>query len=449
MGQSTSRVTYGVVPRELNDLTYRHTLNANLAQPDENALTSALSDRTSCLTEVHQSCGKQLPQELWEGIIDHLGSPLDRQSVLSCALVCRAWLPRSRFHLFNTVYLRTPRQIRRLEEVMDEGPHLKPLVTEISLCLDENATKSLFSLPDILSRLPQVKEVNIASFPLYPDGIMLMNKHEVLREPSRRWSRRMWQNATHTATIKRAVFGYCAITTTYSTISTLCICRVALYAFSDLAWVLCALPNLLNLTCSNVTWRVTEYDPLDLEAYRDNVLKRLLVLKLCFCTVDIGLGCLLKAVGTSLQTLLLSVNPAELNEARARYRLNLRRFRSLTSIFLSTWFYSPDSPSVWLPAVLESVTSNNIQFIELSFYCGISLARSQVLDLIPFRRLDEALLRPQLAHAERVSIFFIDDRLNRSYWWAQLAWRMPTLRKNSRISVEIASNPSAEPWAGF
>ncbi|EMD34657.1 hypothetical protein CERSUDRAFT_86069 [Gelatoporia subvermispora B] len=279
MGQSTSRVTYGVLPHDLNTLTYRHSLNVNFAQPDEIALTSALPDCTSYRVEVHQSCGKRLPLELWETIIDHLGNPFDRQSVLSCALVCRAWLPRSRFRLFHSVYLRTLHQIRRMEEVMDAGPHLKPLVTEISLCLDENAAKALSSLPDVLSRLPQVREINIAPFHLFPDGIMLKDKHELLREPARRWSRRKWRNVTHMAAIQRAVFGCYANTTTYPSISTLCICRVALHAFSDLAWILCALPNLLNLTCCNVTWRVAGNDPLALEEYRDNVLKRLLVLK--------------------------------------------------------------------------------------------------------------------------------------------------------------------------
>jgi hypothetical protein len=44
---------------------------------------------------------KQLATELTDFIIDHLHS--DRQSLSVCSLVCRKWLPASRFHLFGTV----------------------------------------------------------------------------------------------------------------------------------------------------------------------------------------------------------------------------------------------------------------------------------------------------------------------------------------------------------
>ncbi|CAK5277843.1 unnamed protein product [Mycena citricolor] len=42
-----------------------------------------------------------LPPELFEHAIDFLHS--DRPDLGNCALVCRAWLPRSRFHLFSSV----------------------------------------------------------------------------------------------------------------------------------------------------------------------------------------------------------------------------------------------------------------------------------------------------------------------------------------------------------
>ncbi|KAJ6551406.1 hypothetical protein B0H19DRAFT_1378147 [Mycena capillaripes] len=45
----------------------------------------------------------QLPQELFEEILDHLAG--DPVSLKACSLVCRSWVPRSRSHLFETCTL--------------------------------------------------------------------------------------------------------------------------------------------------------------------------------------------------------------------------------------------------------------------------------------------------------------------------------------------------------
>ncbi|KAF7352675.1 hypothetical protein MVEN_01233300 [Mycena venus] len=45
----------------------------------------------------------RLPQELVDAILDYLAS--DFRSLKTCSLVCRSWLPRSRFHLFQTCTL--------------------------------------------------------------------------------------------------------------------------------------------------------------------------------------------------------------------------------------------------------------------------------------------------------------------------------------------------------
>src|SRR5262245_31431042 len=45
-----------------------------------------------------------LAQELSDNIIDHLHD--DKPTLRRCGLVCRSWLPSSRFHLFSTICLR-------------------------------------------------------------------------------------------------------------------------------------------------------------------------------------------------------------------------------------------------------------------------------------------------------------------------------------------------------
>ncbi|KAJ7472312.1 hypothetical protein B0H11DRAFT_2236985 [Mycena galericulata] len=61
----------------------------------------------------------QIPQELVEGIIDHLSG--DSISLKACALVCHAWVPRSRSHLFATCTL-VPRNILTFLQLLS-SPH--------------------------------------------------------------------------------------------------------------------------------------------------------------------------------------------------------------------------------------------------------------------------------------------------------------------------------------
>jgi hypothetical protein len=44
---------------------------------------------------------KQIPQEIIDQVIDHLYN--DRETLRTCALVCRSWVPSSRYHLFGNV----------------------------------------------------------------------------------------------------------------------------------------------------------------------------------------------------------------------------------------------------------------------------------------------------------------------------------------------------------
>lgn len=49
---------------------------------------------------------QMLPQELIDNVIDHFHD--DRPSLRACALVCRAWLPSCRSHLFHAISLQPP-----------------------------------------------------------------------------------------------------------------------------------------------------------------------------------------------------------------------------------------------------------------------------------------------------------------------------------------------------
>lgn len=84
----------------------------------------------------------RLPQELVDHIIDHLND--DLVSLRKCALVCQAWLPASRYHLFAKVSLKatSPQQepsllqerCKRLHGVLVRSPEIICNIREVEIC---------------------------------------------------------------------------------------------------------------------------------------------------------------------------------------------------------------------------------------------------------------------------------------------------------------------------
>ena len=80
-----------------------------------------------------------LPVELTDGIIDYLVD--DRLSLRATSLVCRAWCPRSRRHLFHTVHVKAVRKSFRSFLAFlnhnDERPGCSPPIAHLIRCLIE------------------------------------------------------------------------------------------------------------------------------------------------------------------------------------------------------------------------------------------------------------------------------------------------------------------------
>ncbi|PPR04407.1 hypothetical protein CVT26_004232 [Gymnopilus dilepis] len=84
----------------------------------------------------------RLPQELVDHIIDHLHD--DPSTLKSCARVCRAWLPASRFHLFAKVSLKATspqngpalpqERCKRLHAVLVQSPEIISSIHELEIC---------------------------------------------------------------------------------------------------------------------------------------------------------------------------------------------------------------------------------------------------------------------------------------------------------------------------
>lgn len=85
-----------------------------------------------------------IPQELFDHIIDHLHN--EYSTLLNCSLVCQAWVPSSRLHLFSQIFLTIPK--------FQEGTFIGPVLTGACTRLFDLLTKS----PEIV---PHIHELSI------------------------------------------------------------------------------------------------------------------------------------------------------------------------------------------------------------------------------------------------------------------------------------------------
>lgn len=74
----------------------------------------------------------EIPIEIWERVMDHLC--LDYQALVACSLVCRAWLPRSRFHLLSRAHLQSRADVYRLARNLKSLDRLKNQRDNLYIC---------------------------------------------------------------------------------------------------------------------------------------------------------------------------------------------------------------------------------------------------------------------------------------------------------------------------
>ncbi|KAL4248935.1 hypothetical protein ABKN59_007430 [Abortiporus biennis] len=103
----------------------------------------------------------QLPIEIWECIIDQLSSSLlapefttvhrydfhrhHLRPLRACALTCRSWLPRSRYHLFHHVIFRDAEQFLQFERACLLSPGLTRSTTLLTLAFHDAESRGVAS----------------------------------------------------------------------------------------------------------------------------------------------------------------------------------------------------------------------------------------------------------------------------------------------------------------
>nr|GAT51631.1 predicted protein [Mycena chlorophos] len=94
-----------------------------------------------------------LPPELSDTIIDFLHT--DVPSLAACGLVCRAWAPASRYHLYAAIFL-TPSNVAAFDGILSKAPALAFVVREVQIRF---ADSSVGELVRVLGRLPRTTRV--------------------------------------------------------------------------------------------------------------------------------------------------------------------------------------------------------------------------------------------------------------------------------------------------
>ena len=104
----------------------------------------------------HTSMLPVIPQELFDTILDFLHN--DVAALCSAGLVCKSWLPASRFHLFSTgIYWNlSALEHRGLEVICVEGSNIPPYILRLEMEGDESR-----SLNETLLRLPLLSNVKL------------------------------------------------------------------------------------------------------------------------------------------------------------------------------------------------------------------------------------------------------------------------------------------------
>ncbi|KAJ7249802.1 hypothetical protein B0H12DRAFT_1234621 [Mycena haematopus] len=115
-----------------------------------------------------------LPPELWDAILDHLHD--ERAALLAAALVCRTWVPTTRFYLFEHIALSPKRPARAAcLNALLQSPHatIAPAVRKLALPgalaplrLSARDCISLLGLIPRIAHLPRVMELELSDLPL-------------------------------------------------------------------------------------------------------------------------------------------------------------------------------------------------------------------------------------------------------------------------------------------
>lgn len=176
------------------------------------------------------------PLEIAEHVIDCVGSGHQAyRTLMTCALTCKAWLPRSRARLYSAVVIRRQFQLIQFSRSLAYRPLLSPLVKEFIVLWKRGWQKStlqcLISFPDQLAcRLPNLRQLKIFST-LTASPLSFYGPHFFLSIGE------------------------------FRSMTTLVLSTIVFQSFSNFGRLLLALPTITSLDCYRLQWKRLGADP--------------------------------------------------------------------------------------------------------------------------------------------------------------------------------------------
>ncbi|KAH9931455.1 uncharacterized protein B0H18DRAFT_84663 [Fomitopsis serialis] len=185
-------------------------------------------------TSVHiSSMLPELPTETWERAIDYLwNEPADLRN---CALVCKAWYARSKYHLVATTTLGLRQTTHRFAKLLDTHPQLRARVKVVVVLGTVSTGETRRPIPHfgtfasmLAGKLPSLGHLGIGNA--------------------------AWQSGT----MHRHVFVHLS---TFVNVAGLHLVHVTFPSKIIFGRLVCALPNLRELSCQTLIFRSKDFHP--------------------------------------------------------------------------------------------------------------------------------------------------------------------------------------------
>ncbi|KZT07144.1 uncharacterized protein LAESUDRAFT_713654 [Laetiporus sulphureus 93-53] len=101
----------------------------------------------------------KLPPEICDHIIDYLWN--DRRALAACNLVCRAWLPATRTHIFNRIRLPNKVTSARFRQLLAESPYIARHVRALSIRRSSRSAGLPLDYSEILQKLTSLRHLYV------------------------------------------------------------------------------------------------------------------------------------------------------------------------------------------------------------------------------------------------------------------------------------------------
>ncbi|TFY62389.1 hypothetical protein EVJ58_g3897 [Rhodofomes roseus] len=370
----------------------------------------------------------RVPLEISEEIIDCVAAQIDetvwlpeldpwRRTLLSCALVCRAWYHHSQFYLRQFVELRDRNQVLALSKLVRDNPRLGRAVRFVAV--SGGSTKTIpHPIPHFGTFVPMLAG-------------KLPNTH-TLRLENAEW---------RIGSISPDTIRYLAM---FPSVTTLELRGVTFATVSQLAQLVSALPALRSLKtdrtlCKQVHLNMPTRLPLNARELKDidmwwNTAPA--ILEFCTCLSEAALLCTLAICVDEYDALqnrggrqtLINTSARSLKKLRFGFHtyglgpedvdcvaqhVNLSRLVTLEHLILDSRSFLGADHS-WIPKVLATVESEWIQRVDVCFIVGARLRLLNTM-LISMERLgflarmDEMLARRPFAKLRPFSVYLTID----------------------------------------